>query len=110
MCGEKTQGATRRGEHQLLVFKTQTQRQENLPFGIHAAIHALLDAMNRSKSNFRSTGQLGLSHELVLTHLANAIGLKMTGGDKGFCGFGGNGHLRSLSAFSGFRLAHGLPC
>ena len=55
MCGEKAQAMARSRKNQFLVFKAQTERQKDLPLGIHAAVHPLLDAVNRSESYFCSS-------------------------------------------------------
>ena len=110
MCGEKTQAVARRREHEFLVVETQAECQENLPLGIHAAVQPLLDAVDRSKRNFRPSCQLSLSHQLMLTHLSDPIGLELSAGRKRSSGFGGNGHFRSPSALKGSGVALGLPC
>ena len=98
VCGEKTQGVARRREHEFLVVETQAECEKNLPLGIHATVHSLLDAVDRSKRNFRPSCQLGLCHQPMLTHLSDPIGLEHAAGLERFGGFGGNGHLRSLLA------------
>ena len=92
MCGEKAQAVPRSRKHQFLVFKAQAERQKDLPLGIHAAVHPLLDAVNRSESHFGSSRELRLGHELVLTHLSDAIALKHTARVRRFGDFAGNRH------------------
>src|SRR5262245_30907436 len=55
------EGRSRR-EHVILVFEAHAEREQDLALGVHAAVHALLDTVDRAK------GDLGLPRELGLRH------------------------------------------
>ena len=57
----------------VLVLKGETERKKNLPLRVHAAVHALLHAMNRPQSHFGLTSKLSLRHELVFTKLSYPV-------------------------------------
>jgi hypothetical protein len=60
-------------ENPILVFEAQSESEQDLPLGIHAAVHTLFDTVNRPKGDFCFTRKLGLSHQAVFTKLSNAI-------------------------------------
>ncbi len=63
----------RRRKDLILVLESQAERKEDLPLGVHAAVHALFDAVNRAKRDLGFAGQLRLGHQAILSQLPNAI-------------------------------------
>jgi hypothetical protein len=60
-------------EYLIFVFEAQAKSEQDLPLGIHAAVHSLFDTVNRSKGDLRFTRKLGLRHQAIFTKLSNAI-------------------------------------
>jgi len=65
--------SVRRRKHLVLVFEAQSESEKDLPLGIHAAIHTLLDTVDRAKCDLCFSGELCLSHQSVFTQLADSI-------------------------------------
>jgi hypothetical protein len=57
----------------IFVLESKPEGEKNLSLGIHSAVHSLLDAMNRPKSNFCLTSKLGLGHQSVFSQLTDPI-------------------------------------
>src|SRR5262245_22936082 len=57
----------------VLVLEAQAQRQQDLPLGVHATVHALFDRMDRAQRHARLLGELRLGHEPILAELAHPI-------------------------------------
>ncbi len=57
----------------ILVFEAKSESKEDLALGVHPAVHALLDAVNRPKCYLGFPGKLCLSHQPILSQLADAI-------------------------------------
>jgi len=60
-------------EYLIFVFEAQSKSEQDLPLGIHAAVHSLFDTVNRPKGNLCFARKLGLSHQAIFTKLSNAI-------------------------------------
>jgi len=60
-------------EHLIFVFEAQSESEQDLPLGIHAAVHTLFDTVNRPKGDFGFTRKLGLCHQAIFAELSNAI-------------------------------------
>ena len=60
-------------EYLVFVFEAQSESEQDLPLGIHAAVHALFDTVNRPKSDFCFTRKLRLCHQAIFTKLSNSI-------------------------------------
>ncbi len=60
-------------ENLILVFEAQSEREQDLPLGIHAAVHTFFDTVNCPKGDFRFTRKLSLCHQAIFTKLSDAI-------------------------------------
>lgn len=67
-------GSRKRGREDLiLVFEAHSESEQDLALGIHAAVHALFDAVNGAKRDLGLPGQLRLRHEPVLAQLTYSV-------------------------------------
>jgi hypothetical protein len=60
-------------EHLILVFEAQSESEQDLPLGIHAAVHTLFDTVDRPERDLRFARKLGLGHQTIFAKLSNAI-------------------------------------
>lgn len=60
-------------KHLVLVFEAQSESEQDLPLGIHAAVHALFDTVDRPERDLCFSRKLGLGHQAIFTKLSNAI-------------------------------------
>jgi hypothetical protein len=57
----------------ILVFEAQSESEQDLPLGIHAAVHTLFDTVDRPERDLRFARKLGLGHQTIFAKLSNAI-------------------------------------
>src|SRR5262245_31990953 len=66
-----------RREHLILVLEAQAEREQDLALGVHAAVHALLHAVDRAEGDPRLAGELRLGHESILPQFAHPVRLHL---------------------------------
>ena len=60
-------------KHLIFVFEAQSESEQDLSLGVHAAVHTLFDTVNRPKRDLCLARELGLCHQAIFTKLANPI-------------------------------------
>ena len=60
-------------KHLIFVFEAQSESEQDLSLGVHAAVHTLFDTVDRPKRDLRFARKLGLCHQAIFTKLSNSI-------------------------------------